>query len=480
MTAPTTSAASISHGPDRVDAHIAERMRAAGQPDVAIRTFLDHVAQLRAGASGKVRESDISPVDTLPDAETFAEYEAAGIAALGQCVVIKLNGGLGTSMGMRGPKSLVEVRPGLSFLDLIARQSVALRGRHGVTVPLVLMNSFRTREPSLHALAAHADLPTLPGVALDFLQHKVPKLLAGSLEPASTADDPHAWCPPGHGDLYTAMLTSGTLAALRQAGVRWAFVSNADNLGAVLDPQILGYVVTHQLPFLMEAADRTETDRKGGHLARAASGGLLLREAAQCPADEVDTFQDWRRHRYFNTNNLWVDLDALDAALQSRDGVMGLPLICNHKHLDPTDPSSPAVVQLETAMGAALEVFPGAAAVRVPRSRFVPVKTTSDLLRLRSDFYRVDAAGRVVQSDPEAAPPVITLDPAHFKLVDDLERRFPEGAPSLARCTRLRVDGDVVFGANVQISGAVAITNNDSVPRMIRADTEFSDADAHA
>ena len=165
----------------------------------------------------------------------------------------------------------------------------------------------------------------------------------------------------------------------------------------MLDPRILAWIASEEAPFVMEVADRTPADRKGGHIARRRSdGGLLLREIAQTPDADLDAFQDTARHRYFNTNTIWFDLQAVAAELERRGGVLGLPLIRNSKTLDPSDKSSPEVFQIETAMGAALGVMEGARALRVPRDRFTPVKTTNDLLALRSDAYEVDEDGRVV------------------------------------------------------------------------------------
>ena len=99
-----------------------------------------------------------------------------------------------------------------------------------------------------------------------------------------------------------------------------------------------------------------------------------------------ESFRDYRRWRYYNTNSLWIDLEAI-AARFADGGTLELPVIVNHKTIDPRDPSSTPVVQLESAMGAAIGSFPGAALLEVPRSRFVPVKTTDDLLLLRSDVF---------------------------------------------------------------------------------------------
>jgi UTP--glucose-1-phosphate uridylyltransferase len=282
----------------------------------------------------------------------------------------------------------------------------------------------------------------------------------------SWPDDPALeWAPPGHGDLYTALVTSGMLEALLDDGYRYAFVSNSDNLGAVLDPRILDWMASSGAPFLMEVADRTSSDRKGGHLARRASdGGLVLREIAQTPDEDVGAFQDTSRHRYFNTNTLWIDLHALRDVLGDA-GVIDLPMIVNRKTVDPGDQSSTPVIQLETAMGAAIGVFEGAAALRVPRSRFVPVKTTNDLLSLRSDAY-VIGDGRAVFLAPQRAgvPPFVDLDPDHYKLVADFDARFSRGAPSLVACDALRVVGDVTFGADVVIKGDVTVQGTDAVP----------------
>jgi UTP--glucose-1-phosphate uridylyltransferase len=434
-----------------------EKMREAGVPDVAIATFAHYYRQLEEGASGLVPEAAIEPVESVPDADALPDPADTARDALDRTVVIKLNGGLGTSMGMTKAKSLLPVKDGLSFLDVIARQVLELRRRFEARVPLVLMNSFATRDESLAALRRHEELAG--DIPLDFVQNKEPKLLADSLLPVEWPPNPELeWCPPGHGDIYTALVTSGMLEALLEHGYEHAFVSNSDNLGAVLDPRILGWFAAERIPFLMEVADRTEADRKGGHLARRSDGRLLLREIAQTPESDLDVFQDISRHRYFNTNTLWVSLPALADALRDRDNVLGLPMIVNRKTVDPTDPSSPAVLQLETAMGAAIEVFEGAQALRVPRSRFAPVKTTNDLLALRSDCYVLTEDQHIeLAPEREGKPPLVDLDPAHYKLVADFEARFPEGPPSLLRARRFVVRGDVVFGAGVVITGDVEV-----------------------
>jgi UTP--glucose-1-phosphate uridylyltransferase len=429
----------------------ARKMRAAAQPELAVRAFARHYEQLRVGATGLLPECDLARVPDLPDADRLpATLATAGERLLPRTVLVQLNGGIGSSMGMEQAKSLLTVKRGLSFLEVVAEQTL----RAGV--PLLLMNTEPTRADAEPVLARYP--LQRPGLPLDFLQHRVPKIDRATLGPVEWPALPDLeWCPPGHGDLYPALLTSGVLDRLLAGGFAYALVCNVDNLGAVVDPGLLGYVADTGVPFLMEVADRTAADRKGGHLAATLGGDLLLREAAQCPPEEREAFQDVARHRYFNTNNLWLHLPSVRARLDETAGVLGLPLIINRKTVDPRDPGSTPVLQLESAMGAAISCFPGARAIRVPRSRFAPVKTTADLLAVRSDAYVLDDAFHVTPApDRMAGPPDITLDPAFYTRVDDFESRIPE-PPSLRECVSLAVRGDVRFGRGVTVRGRVVV-----------------------
>jgi len=356
---------------------------------------------------------------------------------------------------------------------LIARQILWQRANWGVELPLVLMNSYRTRDDSLSALEAYPDLGKQ--IPLDFIQHKVPRIDAKTWAPVEWPDDRSLeWCPPGHGDLYLALVSSGMLEALRSQGIRYAFVSNADNLGAVLDPQILGWFASEKIPFAMEVAKRTESDKKGGHLARR-DGRLILREVAQCPAKDIESFQDIARHHYFNTNNLWIDLDALARELEASSTGLALPIIQNEKHVSPRDSSSPLCFQLETAMGSAIECFEHSQAIVVPRERFAPVKTTNDLLALWSDAYRLTEDERIVPVDAEMnRVRVVELDSRFFGHVEDLRARFPEGAPSLVKCRRFSVSGDHSFGSDVRVEGSVRLLNDGEVAVEIPSGTLLS------
>jgi UTP--glucose-1-phosphate uridylyltransferase len=429
-------------------------MIAAGVHPLAIEVFAHHYRQLERGETGMIPESTIEPLD-MPALADVRVDEEAGARALRETAVIKLNGGLGTSMGMDRAKSLLCVRRGLSFLDIIARQVIHLRRTHDARLPLIFMNSFRTSADTLAALSRYDDLP-VEGIPLELLQNKEPKLLESNLMPVSWPRDPSLeWCPPGHGDIYTALSASGLVGTLLDAGYRQVFISNADNLGAVAEPQVAGWFAESGAPFAIEAVRRTPSDRKGGHFAiRKSDSRIVLRETAQTLPEDQKKLGDLERHPFTSTNNIWVNLEALQAELDSRDGMLGLPLIRNVKHVDPSDHSTPTVIQIESAMGAAIEVFSGSRTIEVTRRRFVPVKTTNDLLVLRSDVYDLGEDFVLDQAAPMI--PFVDLDGV-YKLVGDFDKRFKEGAPSLRQAESFVVDGDWTFGDHVTVVGKVTL-----------------------
>ncbi|HEY9290816.1 MAG TPA: UTP--glucose-1-phosphate uridylyltransferase [Microlunatus sp.] len=442
-----------------------EKMAAAGVAPEAIEVFDHYYRQLESGATGLIPESTIAPLTDPDRLADVAISEGHQRAALAQTVIIKLNGGLGTSMGMEKAKSLLPVRDDKTFLDLIVAQVKSARKAHDVPLPLIFMNSFRTRDDTLAALKPYKKL-AVDGLPLDFLQNREPKLLASDLTPVEWPEDPSLeWCPPGHGDLYTALLASGVLQQLLDAGYRYASVSNSDNLGAAPNPAIAGWFAESNAPYAAELCRRTKADLKGGHLAiRKSDGRLILRDTAQTPEAEMDYFTDEHRHPYFHTNNLWFDLSVLQRTLTERDGVLGLPMIKNVKNVDPSDSSSPEVIQIESAMGAAIEVFEGATAIVVGRERFLPVKTTNDLIVLRSDAYTVGADGKINKAVPEV--PLVKLDSRYYKKIGDFDARFPSGPPSLQKATSLTVEGDWTFGTDVRVEGAAELTDNGRPQRV--------------
>lgn len=437
------------------------KMEQQGLPAIVINTFKCYFNQFLYGAQGKLSDRDIVAVqdDELADYDAMEQFKAKGEEALDKTAVIKLNGGLGTSMGLESAKSLIPVKEGLSFLDLILLQAKTVRTHYGVDFPQVFMNSFKTHMDTMLKVGDFNNGTT--GIDLAFLQHRYPKIMAKDHTPASWPQNPELeWNPPGHGDIYTAMITSGILDALLDKGYIYAFISNSDNLGAIMNRRLLGYMVHHNLPFLMEVARRTDQDKKGGHLCRLKKNKqLALREVAQCPDTEMDSFCDIEKYKFFNTNSIWIDLRILQSVFVSHR-MMPLDLIINPKNLDPRDPSSPKVFQLETAMGSAITNFLNAQAVIVPKKRFAPVKTTNDLLLVMSDcFVRTDRETIIPNPDRVTPMPSISLDSRHYKKIDAFLARFPKNPLSLLKCDSLVVEGDILFEQDVQCVGDVRLVN---------------------
>jgi len=445
------------------------KMKKENLADVVIETFCQYHNQALNGETGLIYDSDIEPVelDEIQELGNLDIYQEQGEGAYKNAVRIVLNGGLGTSMGLTGPKSLLKVKDGHSFLSLIMNQTESSR------VNLVFMNSFSTHDDTLAALEK-IDSPLRPR---SFRQNKYPKVLQENFAPAAWPPNPKLeWNPPGHGDVYTALYTSGMLQQLLAENIHYAFISNSDNLGARMDASLLGYFVKKEIPFLMEVAEKTPADVKGGHLAKLKnSGRFVLREAAQCPKEEIVAFQQIGPYRYFNTNSIWINLKALNQIFKKSNKIL-LPLILNAKTLDPRDESSPPVYQFETAMGAAISLFDRAAAVRVPRSRFFPVKTCNDLLIMRSDCF-VFTDNKNLRLNPERKinqkkdTIKIKLDPRFYGKIDDFDQRFADGVPSLVDCWALTVEGDVLFEKDVKIKSAVTIKNTQLQQAVIKAGT---------
>ncbi len=447
-----------------------KQMKAAGLPDGVIRTFSAYYRQLEEGRQGVISRAQIDPPApaNVIDYDALQSYRKQSI--LKSVAVIKLNGGLGTSMGLSAAKSLLPVKGNMNFLDIITRQVLSLRSSTGYEVLLLLMNSYSTEADTLQYLQKYpVNRQQLP---ISFLQNRFPRIRQDNLKPYENDDPDKMWNPPGHGDIYAALSSTGLLDRMIDAGYRYAFVSNSDNLGATLDTCIPAYMEANDVHFLMEVCARTEADKKGGHLCQDKHGQLLLREVAQCPAEEMDEFQDVNLYQYFNTNNLWIDLKALQWNLIAGDGVMLLPLIVNPKVVDGTP-----VYQLETAMGAAISVFNGARALMVPRSRFAPVKKNSDLLAIWSDLYELNDQYQVVLRRGIDSIPPIDLDQRYYGGIDQMLQHFREGIPSLVGCSGLKISGDISFGEDVICEGRVHLATERPIhlkSRLLTGDITFN------
>jgi UTP--glucose-1-phosphate uridylyltransferase len=438
------------------------KMKAHGLAGMVIETFKGYYRDVVDGATGIIGDDTIRPPveDEVVAAADLDDHRETGRRIMSQAGRITLNGGLGTSMGLRGPKSLLPVREKLTFLEIIMRQAACDGIRQ------VFMNSFNTHTETVKALAAipHETPP------LTFIQNKFPKIQQKDLKPADYPQAPELeWNPPGHGDIYTAIQTSGALDQLLAHGCRYALICNSDNLGATLDPALLGFMAANRIPFMMEVARRTPADAKGGHLAVRSDGSLILRESAQFPPGSDGS--DIARYAYFNTNNLWVNLQDLKDLITQR-GIIKLPLIVNPKMLDPRNPESPGVFQLESAMGAAIGLFEGARAVLVPRTRFFPVKKCNDLLIVRSDCFELnDQYQLVLNPKNKTGSPLVSLESEYYDQIDRFEARFPDGVPSLLACEELTIRGDIRFENPVIITGRVILTNPDNDQKVVTSGT---------
>jgi UTP--glucose-1-phosphate uridylyltransferase len=441
-----------------------EKMTSAGLAPAVIETFAYYYRQVVAGETGRMPESDIAPVPSadVQAADILESYRDAGRKALSKSAIVVLNGGLGTSMGLTRAKSLIKVKDGLSFLEIKVRQAEKTGAR------LVLMNSFNTHADTLEALAGISS--TVEPIC--FMQNKFPKITRDDFSPALWPPNPDLeWNPPGHGDIYIALYATGLLEQLLAQGITYAFIANSDNLGATLDPSLLGFFTTGDFAFMMEVAQRTPADRKGGHIARHKDGRIILREIAQCPEKDIQAFQDTQRHGYFNTNNIWVNLSQLHALIQ-KQGALKLPMIMNPKTVDPRDGKSPAVYQIETAMGSAISLFSNAAVTRISDKRFYPVKKCNDLLAIQSDCYHLTPDFNVDENPARQLGRIqIALDPAYFGNIDMYNARFKHGVPSLKECASLEIQGDVFFEKNVTIKGQVVINNPTSRPVVVKQGT---------
>jgi UTP--glucose-1-phosphate uridylyltransferase len=430
-------------------------------------------------------------VTAFDELEELPASSALLTELLNKVAILKLNGGLGTSMGCRGPKATINVKAGHSFLDLTVRQVDFLNSRHGVDVPLVLMNSFRTHDTTVRALSRYANHHVTIHC---FEQSRFPRLDRDTfaplpLEPFSSATEA-AWAPPGHGDVWRALDKSGLLEKLLAAGKEVIFISNVDNLAATLDIRLLHHVLTRAIPLCvcrkpqlhtgtamltssrtpplpplvrvpscMEVTERVRSDVQGGALV-ACEGKLKLLEAGLVPAERLEDFKSLRSFPDWCTNNLWASLKDIKAALAV--GAILPPVLVSERTiaLPGAEDGRVPVLELETAAGAAIEFFARAEAVRVPRSRFLPVKSTSDLFSVQSCLYEV-RHGSLVLSPGRSTPvlPLIKLGP-DFASIDAYTERVLGRAgvpPDVLEADHVSVTGNVYFGAGVKLRGTVVI-----------------------
>uniref|UniRef100_A0A0N4Z9C4 UTP--glucose-1-phosphate uridylyltransferase n=1 Tax=Parastrongyloides trichosuri TaxID=131310 RepID=A0A0N4Z9C4_PARTI len=406
-------------------------------------------------AKSTVKWNDIKPIsDTLlkkyDDLEKPTDDEVK--CMLNKLIVVKLNGGLGTSMGCKGPKSAITVRDDLTFLDLLLQQIRHLNKTYDVNVPLVLMNSFNTDEDTMKLLKKYGNVRC---EIFSFCQSKYLRINKESLMPIAKElnDDNDIYYPPGHGNFYESFYNSGLLDKFCKEGKDYVFLSNIDNLGATVDLNILNFIIKNKgTEFIMEVTDKTKADVKGGTLIND-DNKLKLLEIAQVAPEHVDEFKSISKFRIFNTNNLWIQMNAIKKLIENDS--LDMDIIVNHKHLS----NGLDVIQLETAAGAAIKNFSSAYGINVPRSRFLPVKKTSDLLLLMSNLYDIeDGILTISNLRSFKTTPFIKLG-SSFDKVNDFMKRF-NGIPDILELDHLTVSGDVWFGRDVILKGTVIIIAN--------------------
>ncbi|KAK5724173.1 UTP-glucose-1-phosphate uridylyltransferase [Elasticomyces elasticus] len=392
-----------------------------------------------------------------PKPEQVVEYNSLAntesVDFLSKLAVLKLNGGLGTSMGCVGPKSVIEVRDGMSFLDLSVRQIEFLNRTYDVNVPMVLMNSFNTDKDTANIIKKYEghniDIMT-------FNQSKYPRVLKDSLLPAPKSADSQIsdWYPPGHGDVFESLYNSGILDKLLDRGIEILFLSNADNLGAVVDLNILQHMVETRAEYIMELTDKTKADVKGGTIIDYEGQARLL-EIAQVPKQYVNEFKSIKKFKYFNTNNVWMNLRAVKRVVENNELLM--EIIPNGKSIpaDKKGETDVSVVQLETAVGAAIKHFKNAHGVNVPRRRFLPVKTCSDLMLVKSDLYTLKHGQLMIDPSRFGPAPLIKLG-SDFKKVSQFQSRIPS-IPKILELDHLTITGAVNLGRGVVLKGTVII-----------------------
>lgn len=415
--------------------------------------FINLVTRYLSGEAEQIEWSKIQtptdevvvPYDTLAPAPEDLE---ATKKLLDKLVVLKLNGGLGTTMGCTGPKSVIEVRNGFTFLDLIVIQIESLNKKYGCNVPLLLMNSFNTHDDTQKIVEKYSNSDI---EIHTFNQSQYPRLVVDDFLPLPSkgVTGKDGWYPPGHGDVFPALTNSGKLDAMLSKGKEYVFVANSDNLGAIVDLKILNHLINNQNEYCMEVTPKTLADVKGGTLI-SYEGRVQLLEIAQVPDEHVNEFKSIEKFKIFNTNNLWVNLKAIKRLVEA--DALKMEIIPNPKEVDGVK-----VLQLETAAGAAIRFFDNAIGINVPRSRFLPVKATSDLLLVQSDLYTL-VDGFVIRNPARQNPanPTIELGP-EFKKVGNFLSRF-KSIPSIIELDSLKVSGDVWFGAGVVLKGKVTIT----------------------
>ncbi|GKV47258.1 hypothetical protein SLEP1_g54172 [Rubroshorea leprosula] len=377
-----------------------------------------------ASESGEKDEVLLIPLDKL---ELLSQDIAKTKEILDKLVVVKFNGALGTTMGFSGPKSLIEIREGLTLLDVIIEQIQSLNAKYGCKVPLLLMNTNKTHDDTLKVLEKYSksniDIQS-------FIQGQ-------QAEPESlglhSVDDLY---PSDPGTAFLSLVKSETLDLLLSQGKEYVLVVNSDNACAVIDPKILNHVTQKKIEYCMEVTPTTTSFSRTSVLS-SQEGKFKLVHIAQNPSRHST-----KKFKFMDAGSLWVNLKAIKRLVDT--DAMKMEKLSTSKAVDPDDK--------ESAVGSAIQLFDQAIGVNVPQSRYLPVNSTLDLLLLQSDIYTYDEG---ILARNRAINPSISLGP-EFEKVSDFQSRF-KSTPSIVGLDSLKVTGDVWFGADITLKGKVKI-----------------------
>lgn len=419
--------------------------------------FLRHLTEQSGMVDWKSIRS-LSKNNLLFQNELTSDDTSVGSAHVNQVAILKVNGGLGTTMGCAYAKSLINVNQNFSFLDIIGQQVNTLRHTYDVPIPLILMNSFYTDSDTTQALKDKIEY-------VSFVQNEFPRINAESFYPFSSSEDEKLeWAPPGHGDIYESLFSSGIADELISQNIFYLFISNSDNLAATFNPAFLGKMIREKISFLMEVTPKTQSDIKGGILAESGNRVVLV-ERAQVDDAYVKEFEDTSVFPYFNTNNIWVDLREIKR--KKENNTLKLPVIANRKVVEDM-----SVIQLESAMGAAIECFEQSKIICVDRSRFFPIKNCSDLLLLKSDVVQITDGNVHTIKNGRGVLPSIFLG-KEFSSITSFDERFL-AIPSLVAANSVHLEGNISISENVIFIGNVKIVSHSRDPFILRNQT-YSD-----
>lgn len=436
---------------------IREKMLSEGLVPEFIEDFLIKVEKVKMGETGKVDWSSIQELNLDDEIELnlIQNKYKPNYENLSKLAIIKLNGGLGTTMGLSSAKTLIKIKDNYSFLQIIAKQIEYVRNKYNIHIPLILMDSFNTQKDSQNELKKIKFPQKLP---LSFLQNKIPRLNKEDLSPITLSDPREEWCPPGHGDIYLALKETNILHDLIQNGYKYAFISNGDNLGATIEPQILEYLIQENIEFAIEMTPKTLADIKGGVLYRKITPNrsyIDLLESAQVPDEYISEFTNIQKFQFFNTNNIWLNLIALEQKLKVHP--LDLSLIVNTKVIE-----GKSIIQIETAMGSAINNFKNVKAIIIPRDRFSPVKKCEDYLVRKSNTYTLNEDFSLTihpeRKSLKLDELVVQLDERYYKNISDFHEYFLV-YPDLLKCKSLKIIGPVVFDVPISLVGDVVIVN---------------------